>query len=94
VRVRSEDQDGADNAGKVFFCAVDAGVFGGGAPAAAAEVFGRLRATPPAEGFDSVLIPGDPERRSAQRRRAEGIPVAEDTWRAITATAAELGVSV
>jgi LDH2 family malate/lactate/ureidoglycolate dehydrogenase len=94
VLVRSAAHEGADDAGKVFFCAIDSGVFDGGAPAAAAAVFGRVRATPPAEGFDGVLIPGEPERRSAQRRRAEGIPVAEDTWHAITAIAAELGVSV
>jgi hydroxycarboxylate dehydrogenase B len=79
---------------RVFFCAIDAGVFGPGAPAAAATVFDRVRSVPPAEGFQEVLIPGEPERRSAARRRAEGIPVAEDTWNAVTATARELGVSL
>jgi LDH2 family malate/lactate/ureidoglycolate dehydrogenase len=94
VLVRGEEHDQGGDGGKVFFCAIDTGVFGDGAPAAAAGVFQQVRAVPPAEGFEQVLIPGEPERRSAERRRAEGIPVAEDTWRAITATAADLGVSV
>jgi LDH2 family malate/lactate/ureidoglycolate dehydrogenase len=64
------------------------------APQAASTVFEKVRATPPAEGFDEVLIPGEPERRSAERRRKEGIPVAEDTWQAIMKTASEVGVSV
>ena len=94
VLVRGAAHDQGGDGGKVFFCAIDARVFGDGAPAAAAGVFRQVRAVPPAEGFDQVLIPGEPERRSAERRRAEGIPVAEDTWQAITATAADLGVSV
>jgi LDH2 family malate/lactate/ureidoglycolate dehydrogenase len=97
VLVRSPEGEGGQGGGeggKVFFCAVDAGVFGARAPAAAARVFQQVRAVPPAEGFERVLIPGEPERRSAQRRRAEGIPVAEDTWRAIAATAADLGVTL
>jgi LDH2 family malate/lactate/ureidoglycolate dehydrogenase len=93
VRENEPGEEGAAG-GKVFFCAVDAGVFGAGAPDAAAAVFEQVRAVPPAEGFESVLIPGDPERRSAARRLAEGVPVAEDTWGAVKATAAELGVSV
>jgi len=53
-----------------------------------------VRSTPPTEGFDEVLIPGDPERRSAERRRKQGIPVADETWAAIAKTAEELGVSL
>ena len=36
-----------------------------------------LRRQPPAEGVEEVLIPGDPERRSRERRGAEGIPIPE-----------------
>jgi LDH2 family malate/lactate/ureidoglycolate dehydrogenase len=99
VLVRGDDEsagggEAAPGSAKVFFCAIDTRVFGEGAPAAAAGVFDRVRAVPPADGFEQVLIPGEPERRSAARRRVEGIPVAEDTWQAIAATAADLGVSV
>jgi hydroxycarboxylate dehydrogenase B len=88
-----EDQDGSDSP-KVFFCAIDTGVFGPGAPAAANAVFEKVRAVPPADGFDEVLIPGEPERRTAERRRNDGIPVAEDTWQAIVTAAAEVGVGL
>jgi LDH2 family malate/lactate/ureidoglycolate dehydrogenase len=38
------------------------------------------------------LVPGDPERRASEPRRAAGIPVAESTWVAIVAAARGLGV--
>jgi LDH2 family malate/lactate/ureidoglycolate dehydrogenase len=79
---------------RVFFLAIDSNVFGEGAPPAAAEVFEKVRATPPAEGVERVLIPGEPERLSSAKRRAEGVPVAEDTWASVKKTASELGVSL
>jgi hydroxycarboxylate dehydrogenase B len=86
-----EDAVGGDST-KVFFCAIDTSVFGPGAPEAAAGIFDQVRRVPPAEDVDEVLIPGEPERRSAAKRLAEGIPVAEDTWRSIVDAAAGLGV--
>jgi LDH2 family malate/lactate/ureidoglycolate dehydrogenase len=100
VLVRAGDEtdlgggEGGRGNAKVFFCGLDARVFGAGAPAAAAGVFRHLRAVPPAEGVDAVRIPGDRAARTARRRRAAGIVVAEATWQAITRTAAQLGVSV
>jgi LDH2 family malate/lactate/ureidoglycolate dehydrogenase len=41
---------------------------------------------------DEVLVPGEPEQRERRRREAEGVPVPEKTWEAITKTATELGV--
>jgi LDH2 family malate/lactate/ureidoglycolate dehydrogenase len=35
----------------------------------------RFRNALPAEGFEEVLIPGDPERISEEKRRREGIPL-------------------
>ncbi len=35
----------------------------------------RARAGPTAQGFDEILIPGEPEARTAQQRRASGIPL-------------------
>lgn len=54
----------------------------------------HLKAVPPAPGFDEVLLPGEPEQRTARQRRAQGIPIDETTWRQLTEAAAELGVSV
>ncbi|HET7770610.1 MAG TPA: Ldh family oxidoreductase [Chloroflexota bacterium] len=91
--VRRTRDEGAGQA-KVFFCAIDTSVFGEGAGAEAERIFEKMRATPPAAGFESVLIPGEPEARTAAKRQAEGVPVAEDTWASITKTAAELDVTL
>jgi len=58
------------------------------------EIAARLKAVPPAEGFDEVLLPGEPEARSRARRSQEGIPVTDATWEALEATARRLGVPV
>jgi LDH2 family malate/lactate/ureidoglycolate dehydrogenase len=39
-----------------------------------------------------VQLPGDPERTSRQRRRAEGISLDDGTWGQLTALARRLGV--
>jgi LDH2 family malate/lactate/ureidoglycolate dehydrogenase len=57
-------------------------------------VCGGIKATAPADGYDDVLLPGEAEQRSRQRRLAEGIPVAESTWRELRALAERLGVAV
>jgi len=52
-----------------------------------------IRATKPIAGVDSVLIPGDPERKMRAERTSNGIPLPDDTWAAIVNTAREVGVS-
>jgi LDH2 family malate/lactate/ureidoglycolate dehydrogenase len=54
----------------------------------------KMRAVPPAAGFDKVLVPGDRSAQTVRERRGAGIPVAEATWQAVVKTAAELGVTV
>jgi LDH2 family malate/lactate/ureidoglycolate dehydrogenase len=67
---------GARNSGH-FVLALDPGLFrdraafGGDVDAYCA----RLRATPPADPAQPVLVAGDPERAAAARRSVEGIPV-------------------
>jgi hydroxycarboxylate dehydrogenase B len=51
-----------------------------------------IRATKPVSGVDAVLIPGDPERKTRAERTANGVPLPDDTWAAIVATAREVGV--
>ncbi len=80
----------------VFILAVDVGLFG---PSEAVErtvdkSFGRIKATPPAEGFDEVLISGETEHRSREQRLRDGIPIPDKTWDAVRQVAAELGVVV
>ena len=53
----------------------------------------KLKATEPLPGFDEVLVPGEPERRSHAERSRTGIPVPEKTWAHLTETAASLGLT-
>jgi uncharacterized oxidoreductase len=58
------------------------------------ELRARVKQVPPAQGFDEVLLPGEPEARSMAQRQRDGIPVAEKTWAALTELATEYGVTV
>lgn len=58
-----------------------------------AHAAAHVRSARPGPGFDSVLLPGEPERRSAQGRRANGIPVDEMTWAQIREAAGKLGIT-
>ncbi len=48
----------------------------------------------PAEGFDRVQLPGEPEVENRARRAAEGIPVPDSTWEELVELAGQLGVFV
>lgn len=56
------------------------------------RIASRIKATRPAPGFDEVLIPGEPEARSAESRQMDGIPLDDTTWREIVDAAEKLGV--
>ncbi len=60
---------------------------------AAERLFGQIGISPPAAGFEAVLLPGEPELRMREQRLADGIPLAQSAWDEIAALAAELGVS-
>jgi len=51
-----------------------------------------VKSADPVPGTPEVLVPGEPEARSEAKRRREGIPVEDETWRQIEVIAAELGV--
>lgn len=57
-------------------------------------LLGKIKATPPAAGFDEVLAPGEPEWRTRQVRAREGISVADRTWAEIEEAAKSLGVEL
>jgi uncharacterized oxidoreductase len=80
----------------IFIFAVDATVFRPSADyeKALANTLGRIKAVPPGPGFDEVLVPGEPEARFRVQREQDGIPIPEDTWRAVCNVGAELGVNV
>ena len=53
-----------------------------------------VRGTARAPGVEEITLPGDPERRSRERRAIEGIPVPDGTWALLGRTAQELAVAV
>ncbi len=52
----------------------------------------RFRSAKPAEGFDKVLIPGDPEREAEHMRKSEGIPVVESVAEDLQLVAKKFGL--
>ena len=63
------------------------------AAADAASTAAHIRSSRLAPGFEQVLLPGEPERRSAERRGREGVPVDDGTWREVLEAAAKLGIT-
>lgn len=53
-----------------------------------------LRHSPPAPGFEGVLLAGEPERAARRQREREGIALDEQTWAEIAAAAAKVGASL
>jgi uncharacterized oxidoreductase len=58
------------------------------------ELLKKIRESPPAPGYDEVLIPGEPERRYKKKRLVDGIFIEDKTWGDIVALAEEYGVPV
>jgi len=87
---------GPGRGGGTFFITFDPATF---APrdaylAETDKVLGRIKAVPPAPGFQEVLLPGEPELRSRERRGREGVPLPEATWEALVKSGNDLGVNV
>jgi uncharacterized oxidoreductase len=73
---------------------IDPDAFGGreAFEAEAEAMLDYIRGTAPAEGFDRVRLPGDPERESAARRAADGIPIDDATWAQLREAALSVGL--
>jgi len=56
------------------------------------QMVSEIRASPRRVPEEEIMIPGDPEYRMMERRRREGIPLPEKTWRDIGAVAERYGV--
>jgi len=57
------------------------------------EMIAQIKAIEPAEGFDAVLIPGEPELRTRRQRERAGIPLSSEVYNELSALGSELGVS-
>ncbi len=53
-----------------------------------------IKSARPAAGVSEILIPGEPEYRTTQRRQREGLPVEDRLWEALSKCAAGVGVSL
>lgn len=62
--------------------------------AQATALGGHVKTIPTANGFSEVLLPGEAEELARQRRQADGIPMAEQTWQELQALASELNVTL
>ncbi len=54
----------------------------------------HVKRVKPAEGFDEVLLPGEPEARSYAQRIRAGIPLPDRVWADLQEVADELGLSL
>ena len=52
-----------------------------------------VKASPPADPDNPVLIAGDPERISLKERERDGIPIDETTWEQILDAGVKLGLN-
>ena len=62
--------------------------------AMADEMAARVRAVPPIESFERVLMPGDPEVETRENRRREGIPIEDDIWETVVEAGRLVGVDL
>jgi LDH2 family malate/lactate/ureidoglycolate dehydrogenase len=58
------------------------------------DLFHQIKTSPPAPGYDEILIPGELERRSREKLLREGIYIEEKTWKEIQMVGRELEVEV
>lgn len=80
----------------VFFLALDPGRLAGREVLAgqAGELVDWIRATPRVPGIDRIVLPGDPERRTLEQRKASGIPIDPSHWARLTELAHRLQVPI
>ena len=56
------------------------------------ELVGIIKSTPPAPGYNEVLVAGDPEWRTEADRLANGVPIEDGNWETLCKTADRVGV--
>jgi uncharacterized oxidoreductase len=62
-------------------------------PPEALRYVDHVKNAKPAEPGGEILVPGEAEQKSRARRLAEGIPLPDDTWTSIMATARTVGLA-
>ncbi|MET1127738.1 MAG: Ldh family oxidoreductase [Thermoproteota archaeon] len=54
----------------------------------------KIRASKPAEGFERVMLPGEPEEETYTKRLKEGIPLDDETWKKLEHVSKKYGVKL
>ncbi len=57
------------------------------------QLVGLMKNTPPAPGYDEVLVAGDPEWRTQEQRLRDGIPIEQGNWELLCKAGARVGVA-
>ena len=80
----------------VFIMLIDPNRFGGNEifTREVQSVTGFVRSCPRKSDVDQILLPGDPERNTANGRDVSGIPLDAANWEKLTDLASELSVQV
>ena len=60
----------------------------------AEEMGRRVRDIPPADGFQQVMMPGDPESAARANRSRDGIPIEKDIWSSMLEAGNLVGMAV
>jgi uncharacterized oxidoreductase len=78
----------------VFALVIDPRHVGGGQHVAreVLDLVTFVRSCPKVDGVSEILLPGDPERKTAANRQAAGIPLDEGNWAALVKLAEKLKV--
>jgi hydroxycarboxylate dehydrogenase B len=58
----------------------------------AATLIDWVKSSPPRPGVEEVLIAGEPERKSREKRLKSGIPVDTNTWKELVQAAGQVGL--
>jgi uncharacterized oxidoreductase len=58
------------------------------------QLVAYVRDTPCAPGVETITLPGDPERRTLDKRSREGIPLEDAHWAKLVELARKLGTPV
>jgi LDH2 family malate/lactate/ureidoglycolate dehydrogenase len=58
------------------------------------SLLAMVKSSSPAKGFEEVLVAGEPEWRTEEQRRRDGIPLSDGVWQNLVTAAERLGVTV
>jgi len=62
--------------------------------ARAREFIEQVKSSRRAQGVEEIMVPGEPEQKTRERRLREGIPIVDEVWVELEQIAKELGVDL